>query len=238
MASRSDNPATASPHPSCSPTRGNGHRRMLRFVKRASGSLALALLITACGAASRNSALPLAPTPRTALGACLKMALMHAVCPPRVPLLSGHPVVLSAACLDSVGARVPVTSKRCRTAAWSLMGAPSRPVDIAHVVIFASHDDWQCTWPHELRAHAASDRLLNPGRRRAVSLGPARWYGQSGQLVLAPPFTHGGGVVGGHLEFCFRANGVNYAITIHAWPPLAQVIATLKSLVGSALHHR
>ena len=212
---------------------------MLRLVKRASGLLALALLTTACGAASRNSALPLAPTPANALDACLKMALMYAVCPPRVPTLSDHPVVLSAACLDSAGARVPLTSKRCRTAAaWSLMGAPPRPADIAHVVISASPDDRQCTWPHELRAHAANDRLLNPHRVRAVSLGPVRWYGQSGQLVLAPPFARGGGVVGGHLEFCSRANGVNYAITLHAWPRLAQVVATLKSLVGSALQRR
>lgn len=211
---------------------------MLRLVKRASGLLALALLITACGAASRNSALPLAPTPANALGACLKMAPMHAVCPPRVPMLSDHPAVLSAACLDSAGARVPLTSKRCRTAAWSLMGTPPQPADIAHVVISASPADWQCTWPHEIRARAMSDRLLNPNRVRAVSLGPVQWYGQSGQLVLAPPFARGGGVVGGHLEFCFRASRVNYAITLHAWPRLAQVVATLKSLVGSAIHHR
>jgi hypothetical protein len=44
-------------------------------------------------------------------------------------------------------------------------------------------------------------------------------------------------VVGGHLEFCFRANRINYAITLHAWPPLAQAVATLEDLVGSALHH-
>ena len=211
---------------------------MLPRVKRASSLLALALTITACGGSSRNSALPLAPTPTKALGACLKMSLMRGVCPPRVPMLSGHAVVLSAACLDLAGARVPLTSNRCRTAAWSLMGAPPRPAAIAHVVISASPSNWQCAWPHELRAHAAGDRLLNPNRRRAVSLGQVQWHGQSGQLVLAPPFARGGGVVGGHLEFCFRANRVNYAITLHAWPPLAQVVATLKSLVGSALHHR
>ena len=208
---------------------------MLPRVKRAGGLLALALIITACGGSPRDSALPLAPTPANALGACLKMALLRAVCPPRVPMLSGHAVVLSAACLDSAGARVPLTSNRCRTAAWSLIGAPPKPANIAHLVITASPNDRQCVWPHELQARA-SDRLLNPSRRRAVSLGTVDWHGQPGQLVLAPPFARGGGVVGGHLEFCFRAHRVNYAITLHAWPPLAQVVATLNRVVGSTLH--
>ena len=211
---------------------------MLLTVKRAGGALALALIIAACGGSSRDSAVPLAPTPSNALAACQKMALTRAMCPSRLPMLSGHAVVLSAACLDSAGARVPLASRRCRTAAWSLIGAPPGPATIAHVVITASPDSWQCTWPHELRARAASDRLLNPNRRRAALLPSVQWYGQSGQLVLAPPFARGGGLVGGHLEFCFRANRVNYAVTLHAWAPLAQVVATLKALVGSALHHR
>ena len=224
----------------CSSTRSSGSScgRILPRVKRAGSALALALIITACGGSSRDSAVPLAPTPANALAACLKMALMRAVCPPRVPMLSGHAVIVSASCLDSAGGRVPLTSKRCRAAGWSLEGAPPKPAPIAHVVISASPDNWQCAWPHELRAHAASDRLLNPNRRRAALLPPVQWYGQSGQLVLAPPFARGGGVLGGHLEFCFRANRVDYAITLHAWPPLAQVVATLKDLVGSALHRR
>jgi hypothetical protein len=116
------------------------------------------------------------------------------------------------------------------------MAAAPKPAPIGHIVISASLDDSQCTWPKELRAHAASDGLLSPNRRRAVSLGQVQWYGQPGQLTLAPPFARGGGMVGDHLEFCFLANGVNYAITLHSWPPLAQVVATLKGLVGSALH--
>jgi hypothetical protein len=68
-----------------------------------------------------------------------------------------------------------------------------------------------------------------------VSLGQVLWYGQSGQLVLAPPYFAGGGPVGNHLEFCFHADGINYAITIHSWSPLAEVVTTLKIMVRSAL---
>lgn len=196
---------------------------------------ALVLMLSACGGASSGVALPLAPTPAHALATCLRIRLMRSVCPRRVPLLSDRPTAVEAGCLDSGGSLVPLASKRCRTALWSLEGAPPKPAPIGHVVISASLATWQCAWAHELRAASPSNRLLTEKRRYAVSLGQVRWYGQSGQLVLAPPYFAGGGPVGDHLEFCFRAAGVNYAITLHSWAPVAQVIATLKRLVGSAL---
>jgi hypothetical protein len=102
-------------------------------------------------------------------------------------------------------------------------------------------------------ARRASDALFNPGRRRAVSLGWVRWFGQRGQLVLAPLYPTGG-EWGGHLFFEFAAHGIRYAVTLHAWFPrlrvatggttkvftfeqgasLPAVIATLKTIIGSA----
>jgi hypothetical protein len=89
---------------------------------------------------------------------------------------------------------------------------------------------------------------------RAVSLGWVRWYGRYGQLVLAQANVNGGAWAG-HLIFYLTVDGVGYAITLHAWaskerfsgggvnrvvrfeagPALPHVIATLKSIVGSAL---
>lgn len=102
-------------------------------------------------------------------------------------------------------------------------------------------------------AFPVSDALLNPTRKRAVSLGWVRWYGEYGQLVLAPVFPFGG-EWGGHLIFYFTSGRVSYAVTLHAWmaalrlpgadhrvlryqsgPALPHVIATLKAMVGSAL---
>lgn len=110
------------------------------------------------------------------------------------------------------------------------------------------------TWPRG--AQRVSDTLLNPGRRRALSLGWAHWYGRYGQLVLAPAYPRGG-VWGDHLIYFIppNGNGLSYTITLHTWmaavrltgagvdrtirfqsgPALPHAIATLKSIVGSAL---
>lgn len=212
-------------------TRGHTPARVIPL----SALLAIAIMTAACGVSSRDSAFPLERTPTKALDRCLEVRFMRSICPRRVPLASGRPSALSAGCLDSRGSLVALTSESCRTALWSLMGAPSGPAPIGHVVISASLDAWQCTWPHELRAPSPNDRLLTLRGRRAVSFGQVRWYGQSGQLVLAPPYFAGGGPMGDHLAFCFHKDGVDYAITIHSWRPFAQVVATLKSLVGSTL---
>ena len=125
-----------------------------------------------------------------------------------------------------------------------------------HVEIFASlGSPANFGWPvASLRdAHPVSDALLDPTRTRAVSLGWVRWYGQYGQLVLAPVFPFGG-EWGGHLIFYFTSGRVSYAVTLHAWmaalrlpggdhrvlryqsgPALPHVIATLRAMVDSAL---
>jgi hypothetical protein len=108
-------------------------------------------------------------------------------------------------------------------------------------------------WPiaSSQNARPVSDALLDPTRTRAVSLGWVRWYGEYGQLVLAPVFPFGG-EWGGHLIFYFTTGRVSYAVTLHAWmaalrlpgehrvlryqsgPALPHVIATLKAMLGSA----
>lgn len=101
-------------------------------------------------------------------------------------------------------------------------------------------------------AHPVGDALLDPSRRRSVSLGWVRWYGHYGQLILAPVYPFGS-EWGGHLIFYFTTGRVSYAVTLHAWmaalrlpgaehrviryqlsPALPHVIATLKAMVGSS----
>jgi len=105
-------------------------------------------------------------------------------------------------------------------------------------------------------AHRVTDVLLDPNRARPASFGWVRWYGEYGELVLAPTNPNGGGEEAGHLIFYFTAGGVNYDVSLHAWaskvrisgrgvnrvvrapqsgPALPHVIATLKAIVGSAL---
>jgi hypothetical protein len=151
---------------------------------------------------------------------------------------------------EVVGQLVPAT--RGKTVVWTM--APGPPWFV-HVDISASLDPLSkaFAWPHEEHAEHATDALLDPKRTRAISLGWVQWSGVRGQLVVAPPYNHGGGEVGDHLMFLFRTDGVSYAITLHAWtstfrftangvaeavilhrePSLPQVVATLKSVVGS-----
>lgn len=100
-----------------------------------------------------------------------------------------------------------------------------------------------------------TDTLLNQDRApRAVSFGRVRWYGRSGELLLAGGGANGGGEEAGHVIFAFTAGGIGYDISLHAWaskeritvhgvayvitapqpgPALPHVIATLKAIVGS-----
>jgi hypothetical protein len=107
-------------------------------------------------------------------------------------------------------------------------------------------------WP--TKTQPITDSLLTSPRAAPVSLGWVHWYGTHGQLVLEPNFP-AGGEWGGHLVYRFSAAAVSYAITLHAWtaalritgahgshvirlqpgPALPHVIATLKTIVGSAL---
>ncbi len=128
-------------------------RRRLLSVKRPGFApalvlvLVLVLVLAACGGPPRDSSLPLAPTSATALATCLKIAVMRPVCPRRVPLLSSGRVAVVAGCLNAAGSLVPLTSRQCRNADWSVMGRAPIPAFIGHIVISASPDDPQCEYP-------------------------------------------------------------------------------------------
>jgi hypothetical protein len=175
----------------------------------------------------------------------------------------------SRRCVDAVwsfedGKFLPLFTPGHRVSAWDgtewfapASAAMDPPPWHVHVEIEASVGSLPAAGGPPLRAegaHRLTDLLLSPRRTRAVSLGWVRWYGRNGQLVLAATNVNGGAWAG-HLIFYFLADGVGYAITLHAWaskerfsgggvnrvvrfeagPALPHVVATLKSIVGSAL---
>jgi hypothetical protein len=74
--------------------------------------------------------------------------------------------------------------------------------------------------------------LFAKTRKRAIFLGAFTWGGKHGTVVLAPDNPRGG-EQGGHPIFRWRDAGVDYAVGLHAWDPLAQAFATLRKMIGS-----
>jgi hypothetical protein len=64
-------------------------------------------------------------------------------------------------------------------------------------------------------------------------LGDYVWGGTDGTLVLAPIFPLGG-VDGDHLIYRWDRDGVEYSISLHAWTPLAETMATLHAIVETS----
>lgn len=65
-----------------------------------------------------------------------------------------------------------------------------------------------------------------------MDLGTFTWGGHAGTQYLAPEFPEGG-IDGGHLVFAWNEGDVEAAVSLHAWRPLEQAVATLKAVVSS-----
>ncbi len=242
---------------------------------------AVALVGTACGGLHPTRpvgpgsahAVSMMQTPSHALTLCREMRIMRPVCPTRVPAVTGprEPPSIAAVCsANYTGTVVRLASPRCRDGEWSYIGFggsppgvpsgktviwsnPPGPPWFVHVDIIASRDSQPCAWPGERMVDRLTDRVIAEARRPAIGLGDVTWSAHHGRLMVAPPYPSGG-EIGGHLAFCYRAAGVNYAVTLHAWtsvfrfmidghhralvlhakPSAPAVVATLRSIVFSA----
>ena len=183
------------------------------------------------------------PRRRCCWAACRRNRLLRVICPRRVPRGRWDHIEQSDG-TGRGGSALPPES---------LLLSP--PLHV-HVEIAASlgpeaNLGWPVAFPHDARP--ISDGLLDPRRRQAVSQGWVHWSREYGQLVLAPVFPFGG-EWGGHLIFYFTRGHIRYAVTLHAWTAalrlpgsaprvltyqsgaaLPNVIATLKTMVGSAV---
>ncbi|MGH2916417.1 MAG: hypothetical protein ACRDMX_15670 [Solirubrobacteraceae bacterium] len=204
----------------------------------------------------RARAAPMTQTPARVLASCKTMRLIRHACPRSVPQGRFAQVNLSNVCENRHGAGVPIRSPACVYASWEFVaGAPAglppdappglsgkrlgprgtRPPGFVHVVIYASRRplanmvSW--AWPQG-QPVPVSDGLLYRKRSRPVQFGWVQWAGHRGQLVLAPS-EPGGGMLADHLIDRFSVGGVNYAVTLHSWAPLAAAIVTLHAVVAS-----
>jgi hypothetical protein len=104
------------------------------------------------------------------------------------------------------------------------------PPRFAHIVVHAEHRHmFPFKWPSE--DFPQGDEITDK-RKKALLLDSPTWAGLQGTLVLAPSFPFGG-IDGDHIVFRWEEDGGVYAISLHAWRPLNESVATLKAIVES-----
>lgn len=124
---------------------------------------------------------------------------------------------------------------------FDLIGLPRRPARARHLVLFASRYGLArsragrifAEWPWQGPAVGLRDGLTRGGPRRSVLLARPTWARSRGDLVLDrswPPAR----VVGDHLVFRWRSQGVDYAVALSAWEPVREAAATLRAIIASA----
>jgi hypothetical protein len=106
------------------------------------------------------------------------------------------------------------------------------PPRFAHVVLKGGDltKAFYFEWPTGPMVAVAD--ALEGDRQTPVLLDAHSWAGRQGALALAPAFP-AGGVDGDHLVYRWEECDREYAISLHAWKPLDESVATLRALVES-----
>lgn len=73
--------------------------------------------------------------------------------------------------------------------------------------------------------------LVSTNRARPALIGRPIWNEHRGLLVLMPGFEARDSLDADHLVFLWEESGNDYALSLHAWEPLSEVISTLRALV-------
>jgi hypothetical protein len=166
----------------------------------------------------------------TKLDHCGRSGLLRAACPrvvPRVraPYLSNLSVELTGRSVLDVfnlerGGEYPRNPER---------NAPPR---MAHVVAVAGNVERLASFrePRDESGNEVRDGLVRRSRSAPLSFGRVRWAGRVGALYLMPSYPHGG-MLGNHLVFSWRQDEFPYALSLHAWEPLTESVAALRSMV-------
>ena len=193
------------------------------------------LALTLAGTASARPHQPaplLEPISAKRLAHCERSALLRPVCPRSVPrarfYLSGLSVTLR-------GLGGPVLDVFGMESGGEYPGRPqlNRPPRMAHVVVAVG--DVTGLSPHAVprgdRRERLRDDVMRRERKAAVSFGRVTWAGREGGLSLAPSFPTGG-FLGNHLNFTWRERGLQYTLSLHAWVPLTEAAATLRTMMA------
>jgi len=191
----------------------------------------------------------MSPVPAAALRRCREAERLASTCPTRLPRApSGAPLQLTVCHTDEGDCpRWDAVSLQ-----WGAE-SPNRPeanrpdgrAGVVHVVVYSG----DLGGPEGSQTHAESafpfdwpstetvlrNGLMKDQRTTALLLGEAEWAGRRGQVVLAPPYGLGG-LMGDHIIFRWQSGTGEYALGLHAWEPLIEAVASLRSVVEATNH--
>ncbi len=192
----------------------------------------LVLLSASDNVAGRSQQAPLLePIAAKRLAHCERSALLRPVCPRSVPRVRFY---LSHLSVELRGLGGPVLDVFGMESGGEYPGRPrrNRPPRMAHVV--AAVGDVAGLSPQAVprgdRPERLRDGVMRRTRKEALSFGRVRWAGRDGVLSLAPSFPTGG-FLGNHLNFVWREHGMQHTLSLHAWEPLTEAAATLRTMV-------
>jgi hypothetical protein len=161
---------------------------------------------------------------------CERSGLLRPVCPRVVPKAR-------AAYLSNLSVQLPGQSALDvfnleRGGEYPRNPERNRPPRMAHVVATAGSVERLASFqePRGETGEPVRDGLMLRTRNAPVSFGRALWAGRSGALYLMPPFPHGG-MLGNHLVFSWGQEKRPFALSLHAWEPLTESVATLHAMV-------
>jgi hypothetical protein len=103
---------------------------------------------------------------------------------------------------------------------------------MAHVVAVAGNVERLAPLrePRDKTGTTVREGLVRRSRAAPLSFGRVRWGGRLGALYLMPSYPRGG-MLGNHLVFSWRQDELPYVLSLHAWEPLTESVATLRTMV-------
>lgn len=192
--------------------------------------LILGQVIPASAATSRRHAGPLVLLSAAKLAHCERSGLLRPVCPRLVPRVGA--AYLSNLSVELTGRLVLDVFNLERGGEYPRNPERNRPPRMAHVVAVAGNVERLASFrgPRDETGEQVRDGFMRPSRVVPLSFGRTRWAGRVGVLYLMPPFPHGG-MLGNHLVFSWHQGERPYALSLHAWEPLTESVATLQAMV-------
>ena len=163
------------------------------------------------------------------LSECRSISALRPVCPLQVPEAIEEKGYFHRMAADRIGRgskAVYLFDVEWGAPEHNRINPDDRPPDFSHLVATAGDVSqmFGFGWPGEIETPK--------GQPPPDDLGARSWGDRKGRLVLAPKYPYGG-LFGSHLIFRWSEAGSDYAISLHAWEPIAETEAALRQTVLS-----